>query len=275
MRHGSLTRTLVIDPPGTRVLWAERVGPWLVAVAHYPPGDGLRWHAHEHASFHLTVGGASRERYWSVERAKLAGTAQYYAPGVGHETSFGPRGATVLHAVCDAERTRAAGVLDEPDPRPMLDAWRAIGRGDAASLLEIEDACEALSTSVGRESAAESTTPGWALRVRQRLFESPEALPTLAELARDAGVHPAHLARTFRDRFRTTVGAFARGRRLQIAADALVTTDRPIASIAIEAGFCDQSHFGRVFGRRYGTTPARFRAELRATASRWVVSSRR
>ena len=30
--------------------------------------------------------------------------------------------------------------------------------------------------------------------------------------------------------------------------------------LAVEAGFCDQSHFTRAFGRQYGVTPARFRA---------------
>ncbi|TML09662.1 MAG: helix-turn-helix transcriptional regulator [Actinobacteria bacterium] len=34
----------------------------------------------------------------------------------------------------------------------------------------------------------------------------------------------------------------------------------PLAVLAVEAGFCDQSHFTRAFRRLYGVTPARFRA---------------
>ncbi len=263
MSPGSLTHSLRIEPAGTRTLWADRAGPWLVALAHYPAGNGLRWHAHEHASFHLTVRGASRERYWKVDRGKLSGTAQYYAPGVGHETEFGPGGAVVLHAVSDASATAGADVLAEPDPRPMLAALRALSAGDAPSLLEIESACAELSASLVGGARSEGATPAWALRVRQRLFEAPGDLPTLGELALEAGVHPAHLARTFRERFGRTVGSFARVRRLQIAADALVTTDTPIAAVALDAGFCDQSHFGRAFASHYGTTPARFRAGIR------------
>ena len=36
--------------------------------------------------------------------------------------------------------------------------------------------------------------------------------------------------------------------------------DRPLAEIAAEAGFADQSHFTRLFRRYLGTTPGRFRA---------------
>jgi AraC family transcriptional regulator len=34
----------------------------------------------------------------------------------------------------------------------------------------------------------------------------------------------------------------------------------PLAILAVEAGFCDQSHFTPAFRRHYGVTPARFRA---------------
>ncbi|MEL6499465.1 MAG: AraC family transcriptional regulator [Planctomycetota bacterium] len=263
MRPGSLTTTLRIEPAGTRVLWADRAGPWLVVLAEYPAGNGLRWHAHEHASFHLTVRGASDERYWRVSRGKLAGTSQFYAPGVGHETTFGPGGAVVLHAVCDPAVVDGAAVLAEPDPRPLLSVLRALGRGDSAALLDIESCCAELSGSLIGGARGDAGSPRWALRLRERLFESPDDVPPLGVLAQEAGVHPAHLARTFRERFGRTIGSFARVRRLQIAADALVTGDTPISMIAFNAGFCDQSHFGRAFAAHYGTTPARFRAEIR------------
>ena len=36
------------------------------------------------------------------------------------------------------------------------------------------------------------------------------------------------------------------------------TTAKPLASIAAEAGFFDQSHFCRVFGDAFGMAPRRF-----------------
>jgi AraC-like DNA-binding protein len=40
----------------------------------------------------------------------------------------------------------------------------------------------------------------------------------------------------------------------------LEDTHRPIAEIAQEAGFYDESHMGRVFRRRFGISPGALRA---------------
>jgi len=40
----------------------------------------------------------------------------------------------------------------------------------------------------------------------------------------------------------------------------LENTHRPIAEIAQEAGFYDESHLGRVFRRRFGISPGAFRS---------------
>jgi AraC family transcriptional regulator len=50
-------------------------------------------------------------------------------------------------------------------------------------------------------------------------------------------------------------GPFAR------AAAQIAQTDVPIARIAVDAGFADQSHFTRMFKRYVGTTPARYRRD--------------
>jgi AraC family transcriptional regulator len=43
----------------------------------------------------------------------------------------------------------------------------------------------------------------------------------------------------------------------------LSETERPIADIALETGFTDQSHLTRVFRRCLGETPAGFRRRFR------------
>lgn len=265
MREGKLTSSVHLDPPGTRTVWADRAGDWLVVLARYAPGEGLGWHSHELSSFHLTLAGTSLEQYWRFNRGKLAGTAQYYGAGVEHMTRFGPGGALVLHVNRPRGEAIDADPMAEPDPRPMLSIVREILTGDEASLVSIEGWCSELESSItGREPAAETDWPAWLVRVRQRLFDDPVEGLTVGAIADDERLNPSHLARTFRERLGVTVGEFLRLRRLQIAADELLTTDRPIAAIALDAGFCDQSHFGRAFASRYGTTPAALRKELRA-----------
>jgi AraC family transcriptional regulator len=81
----------------------------------------------------------------------------------------------------------------------------------------------------------------------------------LRDLAAVAGLHPSHLARSFRSARGESLAASLRRRRVEWAKRRLVETDDAIATVALEAGFCDQGHFSRVFRRIVGTTPSRFR----------------
>lgn len=51
--------------------------------------------------------------------------------------------------------------------------------------------------------------------------------------------------------------------RIQRAQDLLVKTDRSIADISLDTGYCDQSYFGAVFRKLAGTTPAAYRRRHR------------
>jgi AraC family transcriptional regulator len=82
---------------------------------------------------------------------------------------------------------------------------------------------------------------------------------TLAELAAVAGVHRTHLVRAFRARYGVSVGAYVRRERIRWAARALRGTETPIAEIALQAGFADQSHFTRTFVKHMGVSPGRYR----------------
>jgi AraC family transcriptional regulator len=81
------------------------------------------------------------------------------------------------------------------------------------------------------------------------------------------GVHPAHLARTFRAHYRSSIGAYARRLRIERAAHELAQGEASIAEISFRSGFFDQSHFSRVFRELTGLTPAAFRTAARARLS--------
>jgi AraC family transcriptional regulator len=72
-------------------------------------------------------------------------------------------------------------------------------------------------------------------------------------------VHPVHLTRLFRQSLRTTPGAYQRRLRVEWVARQLRGTSVPIAALAAQAGFTDQSHLGRVFRTMTGATPAAYR----------------
>lgn len=74
-------------------------------------------------------------------------------------------------------------------------------------------------------------------------------------------MHPVYFARAFRAHYGVTPGDYLRQLHLQWSARALSTSGQGLATIALAAGFADQSHFTRAFRRAFGVTPGRYRRE--------------
>jgi AraC-like DNA-binding protein len=81
----------------------------------------------------------------------------------------------------------------------------------------------------------------------------------LADLSRAVGVSPISLAEGFRRAFACSVGDYLRRKRVERAIEMLVGSDKSLGEIADGTGFCDQSHFVRVFKAQVGMTPSRYR----------------
>jgi AraC family transcriptional regulator len=104
--------------------------------------------------------------------------------------------------------------------------------------------------------------PAWLLRVVEKLNEEFSENISSERLAAEAGVHPVHLAATFRRFYHSTAGEYVQNLRIARAAKLLLEKEISIAEIAVSGGFADQSHFTRVFKRHTGVTPGVFRNSL-------------
>jgi AraC family transcriptional regulator len=101
--------------------------------------------------------------------------------------------------------------------------------------------------------------PEWLTRAKEVLHDSVSDRPALEDVARFAGIHPAHLSREFRRHFGCTPGEYARRLRVDRAKLKLADSRSPLAEISLELGFTDQAHFSRSFQRYTGTTPLNYR----------------
>jgi AraC family transcriptional regulator len=131
---------------------------------------------------------------------------------------------------------------------------------EPASVLALEGlALELLGATARRVRTRPTQGPHWLRLVVDLLNDVPCEMPTIADMARIAGVHPVHLARVFKKCTGRSIGVYARRLRLQWAARRLTSTNEPIASIAHQACFFDQSHFSRTFALEIGFTPSQYR----------------
>lgn len=82
---------------------------------------------------------------------------------------------------------------------------------------------------------------------------------TVKELGSIAHLSVRALERQFQENFQTSPLQYIKRLRVRMACHALVYTNQPLAKIARNHGFCDQSHFTREFHRQTYLTPRQYR----------------
>lgn len=204
-------------------------------------------------------------------------TAVFNPTGVRHETVIGPAGVSLFTIELRDEGLRRLGmrlpVRTEVDRVagtmlwPGLRLYSAFKARTTDSLVVESHVMELLGAIAGSEFR-ERSAPGWLGRVKERMHEEFRDNLRMRELAGDAGVHPVHLARVFRVQEGRTPGDYLQQLRVRAACHLLRNRDYPLAAIAAECGFADQSHFTRVFRKLTGTTPAQFRRAISLDAWR-------
>ena len=87
------------------------------------------------------------------------------------------------------------------------------------------------------------------------------------EVARHAGISPSHFSRLLKERTGRSFTELLRQCRVDLACNLLCGSEKTLAQIADQCGFCDQSYFTRVFQDVKGVTPKQFRETDQAGAS--------
>lgn len=98
--------------------------------------------------------------------------------------------------------------------------------------------------------------------VLAHIREHPTADLSVPALAGLAGVSVAHFRRLFQEAMGTPPHRYVLATRLEQARKLLATTPLPIAQIAEDCGFSNQSHFTACFRKAHASTPAEYRQHL-------------
>lgn len=261
---------------GGVIVKAESVANLRLTETFCHPNHRAPRHSHELFHFCLIRGGSYTEYCGRKVRECAPLTLISHPPGEDHSSLYHGQGASSF--VIEIERNwidlarQHSVVLDEAVYfRSGVPVWLAarlydeFQRMDKASPLAIQGLTLELMAVASRQTAkpTERKPPRWLGRTIEILHSSFPDEPSLSSLAQAAGVHPVHLARTFRLYHGCTIGEYARRLRIEAACRKLSLTNAPLSQIALSTGYCDQSHFSKNFKKSLGMTPAQYRAAFR------------
>lgn len=115
----------------------------------------------------------------------------------------------------------------------------------------------------------EFNTPDKLVRKALHLIRQNVATPlTVDEIAARLNVSRRRLERHFTDALQRSPADAGMSVRLALARHLLASTDQSVTRIAAASGFCDASHFGKVFRSREGEPPEAWRKRNRAQDAR-------
>ena len=256
---------------------ALEAGGLVMTRAWFAPG--LRLEPHEHATASVAVvlrGGWDGELDRHFSTLQRGDTVLITPAGARHWNAFFPAETEVVVVELEPERNRLAPEYRSLLSEPVTLHQRGLGglasrlaaelrAPDAHSSLLSEGLALELLGTVARAADGErgSARPGWLDRAEECLRAGLCRGWTLETLSREVEVEPTRLVHAFRRHLDTTPADYLRHLRVDEARRLLLDTERPVADIALETGFTDQSHLTRVFRRSLGETPAAFRRRFR------------
>lgn len=241
-----------------------------VSIVTLNAGHKFASHAHAHDQLCVVLEGCYEEDCDARAYALRAGSVLWRRAGKMHANVIGADDVKVVLVDIVPERSqRLCSYLARPAayfaPGAFEDLRRELiselHRSDQASRIAIEGLVCLLAARTGRRcTLPKSAMPEWLSRSVELIRSEYSCRISLAQVAAAAGVHPVTVAVAFRRHFGKSVGDYVADLRTAHARQELENTHRPIAEIAQEAGFYDESHMGRVFRRRFGISPGALRS---------------
>src|SRR5262245_41830684 len=257
-----------------------RAGGVLLTFSRYAGRQLQPLHTHERITLFLLLRGRNRERTRTLAHDQRALTFAYHPTDLPHSDEVGPEGMVGLNLELAPEFLERYGI----DAR-VLGGYRVFGDVAARKLAvrlvalggqarplaeaELESRCaELFEPALERRHTRLQPAPApWLARAEEFVrtcFAEPIGL---RHVAREAGVHPVHLARVFRRRLGCSVSERIRELRL-LEASRLIREERAsIAEAAHRSGFSDHAHLTRRFRREFGLAPRTLKAARRRFTS--------
>lgn len=228
-------------------------------------------HTHQDAHFCYIVRGTYVTNAHNYTEPCAAQTLIYHPPGTTHQDHYLSQGGRFLTVSIPTEPydalkdelallSQSTGFTDAESGWFGARLYAGLTQPDSLSRLTLESLVYEACAHIGRpKTTLETDAPRWLMQAKDLMCDVAHAPLTIRAIAEGVGVHPVHLARGFRRFLDCTPSAYVRRQRIIRACKYLTTTDTPIAHIALDCGFADQSELTKNFKRLTRLTPAAYR----------------
>jgi AraC family transcriptional regulator len=273
--------------PGFHLDNAQSWGPISASVVSRPAGE-IVWRSDYHRFIYDPVGHAGEAQYENGPIRRFE--------KLENQVAFVPRGVTAQNNISEpfqyiqilqnpetydsliSDMVRGgivhlepSGVFSDPLVSQIASKIANEMKGGLLDRILADALNTALAVQITRhfvDPSAIALTPsnGLSRERLQRVYDYVEAHLdddlSLTMLADIACLSTYHFSRSFKRTVGVGPQRYVMQRRLERAKTLLRRTHEPLALIALEAGFSDQSQFTTIFHREIGITPGRFRAEF-------------
>lgn len=259
--------------------WVRRAvpGEGIERIEAWFGGKAYGMHRHDTYAIGRTLAGVQSFNYRRGLRNSIAGQTMVLHPDEAHDGQAGTgEGFRYRMLYVDPALIQAVlggrplpfiegGLTTDPGVSRATEMLLRRTEGPLPPLepLERHDALAELALALAQTSGARlaDDTGDYASAVRAHdfLHAHCDRIITLDELERVTGRDRFALSRDFRKFYGTSPYRYLTLRRLDLARR-LMLAGVPLADVAAQAGFADQSHMTRQFTRAYGMPPARWRA---------------
>jgi AraC family transcriptional regulator len=255
----------------THALESRELAGFRMTESLYPARLRQPRHSHTLPSFSFVLAGSYLETFGARPAMRQPSTLVFHPPQESHAVEYEDRPVRILSVRMDAPRfsyfTDHAAIFESHvSARTETINWighrlyKEFRHADDLSTLAVEGlVCDALVEAVRTHARSKVSSPSWLRQAEDYLRDNFSQPFRFEDVAKAAGVHPAHLSRVFRRNHGCTVGEYVRRLRLDFAVDALVNPHSSLAEVASAAGFADQSHLTRTFRSYFGVTPSEYR----------------
>ena len=256
-------------------LGLTEAGGFVMMETQLEPSSQVPMHTHKNATIVLILSGQYRETFRGSSAPHPPMTIIAKPSGEKHSNEIGQDGAHCLVIELTDEKIREMNGHVQACHSPLAQRHgpaSAIGlrivqelrEPDSLTPLALEGAALQLLVELSRNPPEiYGVEPSWMKMVVDLLQTSAPGEISLSTLASTVGVHPVHLARTFRRTHGCSIGQYARKMQLDLVMRMLTRTDEPLSDVAIAAGFYDQSHMSRIVKRASGMNASQIRAAAR------------